>query len=305
MKEPLKTAVPIIALLLACLGCSAQNQALQPDAIDFASPNYPADASPEPAAAPAASAPEAGPDAGPSPELLQDAEKAEEKKIWSGLVEVIATATGGNTKTRTMDARAEVNADWGGDRLKTYARVEWTETEDSQGDMDRSRNRQTAGAKYEHDISKRLYDFARQDFERDEFQDLRLRSTTTVGVGYKVLDEEKHKLDVEGGIGYERSDYYDDDTRDDLIGTLGEKWEWTISEAWSFMEALNLISNLLKLNDEFRTVFVAELRHKVSQNLFVSLGFEHRYNAEPARDDLGVRLKRQDWMAYLKLGYSF
>jgi len=289
--------LPMFALLLVTAGCSIQSASTVPGEgdVNFTSPNYRADASPDPLAAPIAAAPESAP--------LQDAEP--EKKVWSGLVEAVATATGGNSKARTMDARAEVKADWGVDRFKAYVRNEWTETRDATGDMERSRNRQTAGAKYTHDFSEILYGYAKQDFERDEFQDLRLRSTTTVGAGRKILDTDVHKLNAEAGIGYERSDYYEDDTRDDPIGRLGEDWTWTITETWSFLQALDLISNLLKINDEFRTLFTAELRNQFSESLFLSFGVEHRYDAEPSRDTFGNRIKRQDWMAFLKLGWTF
>lgn len=298
-----KLFIPAVAILLACSGCAIHTSSSTPveDDILYSSPNYRADASPDPMAAPITAAPEAAPEAAP----LQDADEAKEKKVWSGLVEVIATATGGNSKARTMDIRGEAKADWGENRFKAYVRHEWTETQDDTGEMERSRNRQTAGAKFTHDYSERLYSYAKQDFERDEFQDLRLRSTTTFGAGYKVINTDEHKLNAEGGVGYERSDYYEDDTRDDLIGRLGEDWTWTISETWSFLQTLDLISNLLEIDDEFRSIFTAELRNQFSKNLFLSVGVEHRYDAEPSRDDLGVRIKRQDWMAFLKVGWNF
>jgi putative salt-induced outer membrane protein YdiY len=294
-----KFLLPAFAILLACSGCAIQSSSsnqMEGD-INYSSPNYRTDASPDPMAAPIAAAPEAAP--------LQDAAASEEKKVWSGLVEVIATATGGNSKARTMDVRAEAKADWGVNRFKAYARHEWTETQDDTGDMERSRNRQTAGAKFTHDYTERFYSYAKQDFERDEFQDLKLRSTTTVGAGRKLIVSDAHKLNAEVGIGYERSDYYQDDTRDDLIGRLGEDYSWIITETWSFLQTLDLISNLLEIDDEFRTIFTAELRNQMAENLYVAVGVEHRYDAEPSRDDFGVRIKRQDWMAFLKVGWTF
>ncbi len=236
--------------------------------------------------------------------LPQDTEE-EEKEVWSGLFEAGAAFTGGNTKSRETDAKVEVKADWEGERFSAYVRSEWGESIDDVGEMERHRNRQTAGAKYEYDFSERFYVYANQDFEKDEFQDLRLRSTTTVGAGYKVLDEEKHKLSTEAGVGYETSDYYDDENRDNSVGRLAEAYDWLISEQWTFLQTFELISNLEEIDDDVRTTTTAELRNQLTENLFLSFGVEHRYNGEPAVDDMGDRKKRQDWLATIKVGWTF
>ena len=251
---------------------------------------------PDPLALPA---PE--PAAAPEP---ADAEEA--PKVWSGLFEAGATATGGNTRTRDFDAKAEVKADWGADRFMAFVRSEWGTAQDADtGGQKRNRNRHTAGAKYEHDFSERFFGFGQQDFERDEFQDLKLRSTTAVGAGYKVLDEEKHKLNTRAGAGWESNDYFVDENSSNLVGTLGEDWTWDINEGWDFVETFSLISNLREIDNDFRTVTTADLRHTLTSNLYLSFGVEHRYNAQPARDDDNVRVNRQDWKAMIKLGWTF
>lgn len=231
---------------------------------------------------------------------------SEEKEVWSGLFEAGASFTGGNTKTHETDAKAEVKADWEGDRFSAFVRSEWGESQnDDTGEMERHRNRQTAGAKYEHDFTDRLYGYAKQQFEKDEFQDLRLRSTTTVGAGFKVLDEEKHKLNTEAGVGWESSDYYEDENRDNSVGRLAEDYKWLISEQWTFLQTFELISNLEEVDKDVRTTTTAELRNQLTENLFLSFGVEHRYNGQPAVDDNGERAKRQDWLATVKVGWTF
>lgn len=233
-------------------------------------------------------------------------EEEEEKDVWSGLFEAGATFTGGNTKQRDVDAKVEVKADWGEDRFSAYARSEWGESfDDDTGETSRHRNRQTAGAKYEHDFTERLYGYSTADWERDEFQDLKLRTTWTVGAGYKILDEEKHKLNAEAGVGWESNNFYDEENRDNAVGRLGENYQWLISEAWSFRQTFELISNLDEVDDDVRTTTTAELRNQMTENLYLALGFEHRYNGEPAVDNMGDRKKRQDWIGTIKVGWTF
>jgi putative salt-induced outer membrane protein len=250
-----------------------------------------------------------------TPSISVNAEEEEEPTVWEGLVEAVAAASGGNTRTKDVDARIEVKATWEFDRFLAYARSEWgeTEIEDANGNKsdERHRNRQTAGLKWEHDVTDRLYGFAKQDFEKDEFQDLRLRSTSALGSGYKILDEEKHKLDAEVGVGWEDNDYYASDDADNMVGTFGESWTWLIADDWKFVQTLSLVSNLQEVDDDFRTVATADLRHQLTSNLFLAFGFEHRYYAEPARERETVapfrmiRKNRQDWLATFKLGWNF
>jgi|GEM_PF-3362581 len=238
--------------------------------------------------------------------------QAESKPVWERVFEAGATFTGGNTKKRDFDGKIEVKGTWESDRFSAYARAEWGEAEQEivengvkKRETDRNRNRQTAGVKWEHDVSDRTYLFGKQDFERDEFQDLKFRSTSSAGIGYQLIETEKHVVSAEVGPGYEYSDYYDDDSRSDLIGRVGENWTWKISEDWSFVQGLEFISNLEEVDDDFRSTLTADLRHQVSKNLYLSFGVEHRYHAEPAYDDRDKRLDRQDWLAMIKLGWTF
>ena len=307
-------------LILVATGCSTPAEPRPQITGDTEILSLAAFTRPDPLALPA-SLPEAAPAVLPEttpealPLLAQDEE--EEKKVWDGLVELGASATGGNSKTRDFDARFLLKAEWEKDRCQGYARHEWGEAEDSDGETERNRNRQTAGAKYERDLADRFFGFAKQDFERDEFQELKMRSTTTVGAGYRILDEEKHKLGVEVGVGWESNNFYEDDNSRYSVFRFGEDWDWDFTTDWELVQTFEYLTSIPDYDDDFRTVTTVDLRHQMSANLFLSFGFEHRYYAEPARLDPvlwdngmyvwdnGKYASRQDWLATIKLGWSF
>lgn len=292
-------------LLLIAAGCAAPAAPQAPATVDSELLALGAMSRPDPLAAPAP-LPDAAPEAAPVP--ADDEEEAE--KVWDGLVEVGASATGGNSRTRDLDARFLIKAEWEKDRFQGYARNEWGQARDGDGEMNRNRNRQTAGAKYERDLAERTYGFAKQDFERDEFQSLKTRSTTTVGAGYRILDEEKQKLGVEAGAGWESNNFYDDDNSRYSVLRFGEDWMWKFHEEWELVQTFEYLTSIPDYDDDFRTVTTIDLRHQMSANLFLSFGFEHRYYAEPAALDPvawdnGKHASRQDWMATFKLGWTF
>ncbi len=229
----------------------------------------------------------------------------EDESRWKGLVEVVAAGKGGNSREKSLDALGEIEREWEKDRFFTKARVEWSESQKEDHSRERSRNRQALESQWDHNFSKIVYSFVRQDFERDEFQDLRIRSMTTAGLGVKILDETKHTLLAEGGLGYTKEEFYDDDNEEFMSALLKEKWEWRISEFWELVQTAELIPNLQEADDDFRTISTVDLRRNISENFYISAGVEHRYYAEPAKDKDSRRLNRQDWMVMLKLGYRF
>lgn len=310
MMSSVRGIVPSLLILVFCAGCSITGTTAA-DMTTETLPTVDMAGAPAPSETAVTAYGSVAPDiaepvsATPQPGVTPQDEEAE--KVWSGLFELAASAVGGNSRNKALDAKVEVNADWKGDRLFTYARVEYTESyDDDTRDKTRDRNRLTGGAKYEHDLTERLYIFAKEDLERDEDQDLKMRTTTQGGAGYKILEEEKHKLSADAGIGYETNNYYNSENADYMIGTAAERWEWKIDESWSLVESVEFILNLKEPDDDFRTISKVDLRNQLSKNLFLSAGFEHRYHAEPAFDeDNNDKKKRQDWAVSLKIGWTF
>jgi len=236
----------------------------------------------------------------------QEAEKkrAEEKKKeenrWKASFEAGASVAGGNTDRSDFDAELEASRKWAKSELKTYARAEWGETENDDGEEERDRNRQTAGAKYRRDAdSSKVYWFVSGDLERDEFKDIQLRSETFAGAGTRAVKNQKHELNVEGGVGVVSTHFFDDDNLDstDPAGTLSQDWKYVINDAWTLEEKFQIVSNLDEIDDDFRTTFNADLKTDITEKLYLSFGFEHLYDAEPADDT-----ERQDYRAMVRIG---
>jgi hypothetical protein len=329
-KKGLGILVPIIAVALAvplAAGCASTHTAPTPIGTSDATFALPAIsttpgyleaeapvltlASFDPAAlmATAAAAP-VEPDplsaAEPAPEEPEDETPPEEKR-WTYYLEAAASVSGGNTVTRDLDARFDIKRKWERDEVSIFGRVEYGEAENDEGDLEKNKNRLTGGAQYNRTLDEdgSLYGFVRQNFERDTFSDIRFRSETWVGVGDILYSDDHHEVKGEAAPGYVATDYFNDRNRSDFSARLWEGWIWKISEDWTFDQALEFISNLENWDDDFRTTLTADLRTQLTENLFLSFGIEHRYDAEPGRDDDGDRLKRQDYKAMIKLGFSF
>ncbi len=71
------------------------------------------------------------------------------------------------------------------------------------------------------EFSDRWFTFAMLEFENDPFDELRLRTTGTAGMGFYALKEEDYQLQFTGGLGYECKEFEDGEKLSRMIGDVG------------------------------------------------------------------------------------
>jgi putative salt-induced outer membrane protein YdiY len=113
-----------------------------------------------------------------------------------------AGKTTGNTDTMNANASAGFQARSKRQRFTLGAKYNYGEND---GVID-TRN-STGTIKYDFFVTEKVYSYANALFQKDEFQDLDLRSTLGVGVGYQFFDSEPISLFVETGISYFSEDF--------------------------------------------------------------------------------------------------
>ena len=239
----------------------------------------------------------------PSAALQDDdeGEEEEEEKPWEIRFETAFSVTGGNTRESNLDVNLEGEYEWEDASLTGYARAEWGDAQNADGERQRNKNRQTAGAEYKKTIADPLYLFAKQDFERDEFKDIQLRSDSFIGAGTQLFKNDAHEVNGQIGPGYSITRRFSgEDETDYVSGLIKQDWTWQINEAWELVETFEFISNLEEVDDDFRTLLTGDLRTDITETIYLSLGVEHEYDAEPAAD-----VGRQDFRFQVKIGAKF
>jgi putative salt-induced outer membrane protein len=249
--------------------------------------------------------------------LLQEEVEEPEDKGWTGFIEAGVSASGGNTKRFDAETKIQAKREWERNSVAVYGRAEYGEAEqtmtftDPNGVITRSTtternvNRQTAGGRFDHELDDIWYLFAKEDLTRDEFKDIKIRSETFGGAGRDLYKSERSLLTAEVGIGYSYTSFYDEGRERGVSGLLGEKYETRLNAQWELVQTLDFVSNLQEIDDDFRSTFVVEVRSDLTETVYLSFGFEHRYDSEPARDNNGDRSDRQDYKVTVKLGYRF
>ncbi|MGB1547709.1 MAG: DUF481 domain-containing protein, partial [Alphaproteobacteria bacterium] len=136
---------------------------------------------------------------------------------WSGRVNLGATQRSGNTDTESLhiDGIAQ------GRTLKHRVTVEGKFNKEFDKGK-RTEDDFTMRLQHDRLIGKRLYFYTNVKFERDEPQDLALRSTIGTGGGLQLIESEKTNASIEVGPAYSYEDLKVGDDRDFAAG----RWEF-------------------------------------------------------------------------------
>src|SRR5207253_5703273 len=110
------------------------------------------------------------------------------------------------------------------------------------------------GARYDRNISKRLFGFGLIDLEHDKFQRLDLRSVLGGGLGFHARKTERTRLDLFTGGSYNREKFSTGLTRNSGEALLGEELSYKLSAVTSVTQRAVVFPNLSEFG-EYRFAF--------------------------------------------------
>jgi putative salt-induced outer membrane protein YdiY len=223
---------------------------------------------------------------GKSPEVrameIQIAEtKAEMERNqpkWTAILEAGLIYKEGNSDVLEGRARAELKRKSPVDLLRFYLSGEYAEEND-----ERSAAEVKGGFYYEHDLFDNVFAYGRIDLEYDEFENLDLRVSTALGMGYYWIREEAHELKTRAGIGYLHEAYMDDRTEDTAEAEVALNYRVDLAPWLRFTEdaawypTFDSIDNYRLVSD---SAFVIPLGDSDVWKL--KLGALYEYKAQPA-----------------------
>jgi putative salt-induced outer membrane protein len=116
---------------------------------------------------------------------------------WTGKAEAGASFASGNSENESANAAAEVK----------YARDKWDHTLGFAGNYGSDSGGTTAQrwevrGQSNYRFTDRAYGFGAGRYEDDEFSAFEYQSSLAAGLGYRLIDDERTKLWVQGGPGY-------------------------------------------------------------------------------------------------------
>lgn len=126
---------------------------------------------------------------------------------WEGGVNVGFGLTAGNSETKNLALGFNGVRTGLHDKLTLYATSVYSSNALAPAATRVTANTNRGGARYDHDITPRLFAFVNVDFATDALQDLNLRQVYGGGLGWHAIKNPNTTLDILGGIAYTRENY--------------------------------------------------------------------------------------------------
>jgi len=219
----------------------------------------------------------------------QDAE--EEKSPWAGKATLGYLATSGNTENSTLNTGFEVgyaSGKWA--HLLTAAAISASEGEDNTAEA------YDLGWKSERKITDQDFMYGRLQWRKDNFGAYDTQFSQTVGYGRRLIDNDKHKLNVELGVGARQSELQFGREENETIYTVGGYYRWQFSETAQFRQDLKVESGSTNTYSESVTAVSA----KLMGNLALVASYTIKNNS-----DVPPLTEKTDTYTALSLEYAF
>jgi putative salt-induced outer membrane protein YdiY len=166
------------------------------------------------------------------------------------------------------------------------------------------KNQQTAnavrgGVAYDHNAGSRLFVNVFNDYEFDRFQNLDLRFVLGGGAGFHAMKKERTRLDLLGGIDFNRSSYSTPLITKSAEFYWGDEFSYKLSGATSLAQTFRMFNDLSHTGD-YRMNGDIGVSTKVAKWLTWNLALSDRYLSHPAPGR-----KTNDFLYTTGLGISF
>jgi len=233
------------------------------------------------------------------------AQETETPKPWQNQTELSAVSTTGNAEVLTLGfgneytyrfekAEFVFKANAISNETTTFTRVARQTADgirfEEESETERSAENYNLDLKYSQEISKRVFWLGRAKWNRNVPAGIDSRSTLTLGVGNKWLDEEKVKFSSDYGLSYSREEPVADlpDFEKSYPSLdLSYKWFKQVSPSSQFQQDFSLIRNLGEAKDT-RLELKNGLSVAISERLALKVTLDFQYDSQPLFELLPV-----------------
>ncbi len=218
---------------------------------------------------------------------------------WKSSVGAGITIKSGNTEKTTYTADLKTERRSEKTDLIASLHGEYGTTEDPDTGVESTTEGQLRGqAELRWKFEGRFYGALNTEGLHDALKDISYRVGIGPNIGYYLLDDETHRLDVSVGLNevIERVAGEEDDY---ATVRLAEKYDWQISETASFYFNTEFNARAEDMEDN-TTLFISGVKSKVSTQLSVFIELRDEYDSRPT-----AGVKHNDSTLMAGLSYDF
>lgn len=199
--------------------------------------------------------------------------------FWSVGANLGAATARGNARTTTLTSGALIERKTGFDKTTlTYEQIYSTQSTTEPSGA--TANAISGSARYERDLDKKLFVYTGAGFDFDEFQDLDLRTVLGGGLGWHILDNDRHKWDFSAGGNWNREKFSTGLVRDSGEINVLEKSEHQLSNALRIHQGFSFSPNMTERGEyRFNARVGADI--KLNNHLALTLLVSDKFLSNP------------------------
>lgn len=206
-------------------------------------------------------------------------------QLWAGTATLGFAGTAGNARTSTFTTALNAARITNNDKTSIYFSAVRASALLAGVSADTAQAVR-GGWAYNHNVSPRVFLNVFNDYEYDRFQSLDLRFVIGGGAGYNVWKAERGRLDVLGGLDYNRAKFSPaaplvEFTRNSAEAYWGDDYDLKLNSATTLVQSFRMFNNLSDTG-EYRINFDLGATTKIYKWITWSLGFSDRYLSNPA-----------------------
>ena len=197
---------------------------------------------------------------------------------YDGNTSLGGNRTAGNSSTQAVNA----SADWTLRFYKTHRVGFGGRYNYGESDQIVTARNARGNLNYDYFISDNVFLNIDELFEQDSFQNLTLRSSTTVGLGYQFFDNEEHTLAFVGGPGFVHQDFKFRPTIQNPTVFWGINWKyWIITNGVEVFLDHQGFQDFGPESTALRVNSNQGVRLKLTKYIFVTFEYDIRFNNQP------------------------
>ncbi len=172
---------------------------------------------------------------------------------WNGGLNVGFALTRGNSATKNLNVAFTATRQTLHDKLGLYANSIYATNDVKAASPSTTANAVQGGARYDHNLTSRVFAFANADFQTDDLQGLNLRSVFGGGLGLHAIKSDATTLDLLAGANYTHESYTVF-SRNLAALTLGEEFMHKLHASTVLKQSVYFYPNLSH-SGEYRGTF--------------------------------------------------
>ncbi|SRR5690606_30210772 len=217
---------------------------------------------------------------------------AETDKAWHGEGDLAFNKASGNSESQTLLTKL----------MLVYERERWThsgqlEAVNTSENDERSAEAYGLRLKSDYAISETTYGFGSFRYDDNRFSGYEYQSTLAAGLGKHLIDDGVTVFDVEGGLGYRRSEEQGTgETFNEAIALGTARYHRQLTETTRFESDLNVESG----KDNTYVVSGVGVKVKINSRLALRVAYTVKHNT-----DVPAGTKNTDTLTSVGLNYNF